>query len=447
MSPEKTIIFANTAEAFKDQLLESGNTDEGQARIRHELALSQRAFFWEKDHKVVVTPYGIPEALINHNSQVLGFQDVINVSPRELSLDLSAQVQGDIKLWTELVQLLRDNPGSKLSPYAYTPGFIQIINRLRGENVNFQVSEEPTDPNIASFLDSKAGFRQIMIELSVLHPEVKIPAGQICSTRSEAIDFVQSLFAQGKAGVIKANMGESGWGTIFLKPEDFSDVAELNSHIDRVLDGDNIWRGGLLIAEEYIHPDLSVSGGSPSTELYVDNQGHRITYSCEQVVSPSGEFLGVGVGAGSVKPEFLTTLETAANIVGQRYYDLGYRGFFDMDFVISTDGTPYAVETNTRRTGGTNVYDIARAVFGEQQSLWGYLLSQDSLRYGDQAVNAEELLARSQKLLYPMNGSKRGVIITLINTSDPVLGYVAIGDDKAEVLRLQKQIKRSLLGK
>lgn len=51
------IMIANTAEAFGALLKKMAHTPEGVRRIRHELTLSQRAFFWGGDNKLVITPY------------------------------------------------------------------------------------------------------------------------------------------------------------------------------------------------------------------------------------------------------------------------------------------------------------------------------------------------------------------------------------------------------
>lgn len=61
----RLIILANTAEAFKKQLLDTVHTPEGKLRLRHEISLSHRAFFWEGDNKVIVTPTPIPQDLLD----------------------------------------------------------------------------------------------------------------------------------------------------------------------------------------------------------------------------------------------------------------------------------------------------------------------------------------------------------------------------------------------
>ena len=117
-----------------------------------------------------------------------------------------------------------------------------------------------------------------------------------------------------------------------------------------------------------------------------------------------------------------------------------YRGFCDIDFVAAKSGNLYAVETNPRRTGGTHVYDLANLLFGHSWENQRYFLSHDSFRYGARILNAPELLKVIEPLLFPIQGQKRGVVVTSINPSDPVMGYVVIDADKKSGERLQQQL-------
>ena len=86
------IILANTAEAFKKQLLDTAHTPEGKLRLRHEISLSQRAFFWEDDNKVIVTPSPIPQELFDFNCRIMGYKNVENIVLPKESIDLCAEI-------------------------------------------------------------------------------------------------------------------------------------------------------------------------------------------------------------------------------------------------------------------------------------------------------------------------------------------------------------------
>jgi hypothetical protein len=214
----------------------------------------------------------------------------------------------------------------------------------------------------------------------------------------------------------------------------------LRETLERVLQSDPIWEDSLIVVEEFIEPDTRIAGGSPSTELFVSETSTLVTYHCGQLLDTNGGFLGVGIGEGVLSAPVRDTLERTSRIIGERYHALRYRGFFDIDFVAARDGKIYVVETNTRRTGGTHVYDLARHLFGDTWETDAYLISHDSLQYGNELMSVETLLKQIQSLLYPISSQRKGVIVTSVNAWNPVFGYVIVASDADEGKRLQQEL-------
>ena len=148
------------------------------------------------------------------------------------------------------------------------------------------------------------------------------------------------------------------------------------------------------------------------------------------------------IGKDALSEALTRKLTRIGNIIGRWYWELGYRGFFDIDFIISKDGGIYVVETNTRRTGGTHTYDLARHLFGNGWESETYLLSHDSFRYSKRRMDAEALLQKVKPILYPMMGEKKGIIVTLISEWSPVMGYIVIASNPDEGRELQKRLFR-----
>ena len=433
----RTIIIANTAEAFSKPLSRAGNTPKGKQRINHELALSQRAFFWESDNKAIVTPYKIPNLLFQTNMSSLGYRNVDNLFPKIADINLCQMIMKDKKLWTRLIGLIKQNPYTRLTPYAVTPDFITLVKELKKENVDFEVWENEDTSNIVEYLDSKIGFRE------VLATQIKIPKGFVCKSSEEVFNKVNWFLSKNKSCVIKANVGESGWGMLIIDKAKFKDNKKLIPYIKQEFANDNIWQDELFVVEEYLIVDMKIGGGSLSTEVFVSDEDLEITYSCEQILSKTGEFLGIGVGKSGFSKQIQIKLEDIAMKVGQKYRDLGYRGFFDLDFVITEDRTIYAVETNTRRTGGTHVYDLGRRIFKGSVSNWGYLISEDSFRYSSKQniLSDEKIINTVEDLLFPIKEKNNGIVITLINNVDPILGYIVVADSRKQAVSLQKKFR------
>ncbi|MDO8469990.1 MAG: hypothetical protein Q7S84_03165 [bacterium] len=438
----KAILIANTAEAFKEILGKDSHTRRGKERINHELTLSQRAFFWESDNKIVVTPYPIPSVLLEANKRALGFGNVVNLAPTSGSVNLCSSVLGDRKLLRLIAGEIRKSRCVAVSPYAVTQDFLQLVAGLKGLGLQFVVEEKPADASlwIVSYLDSKAGFRTEMLKLRSEHVEVKVPEGFVAQNVAEAQRMAEWFYKSGRSLVLKANFGESGWGIKIIREEEYTSLPAFRKAFATILKNDVIWQNTSIVVEEFVDPDTEVAGGSPSTEMLVTEQGALFLYHCGQVVNDAGAFFGVEIGRGALSNSLSRKLLVIGNIIGKRYWELGYRGYFDIDFIISKTGEIFVAETNTRRTGGTHVYDAARHLFGGEYEKEAYLLSHDSFLYHRKRMLPEELLEKLKVILYPIKGEKKGVIITLISEWSPVLGYIIIASNRSEGQKMQRRL-------
>ena len=404
-----TILVANTAEAFKGVLLKDKDTRSGAERIKHELTLSQRAFFWESDDKAVITPHLIPLPLFELNKRILGFKNVVNVAPPAGGIELSNAIAGDKQVRSLIVREARSNPQITMSPYAVTREFLGLSDQLQDE-AHIQTKERPPNKSLwtVAYLDSKAGFRAEMLKLAAEHGEIKVPQGFVAQDATEAQAMAEWFYEKGQSSILKANFGESGWGIAILKIESYSSRSVFRRQVRKLLQSDVIWQDTGIVVEQFMEPDASVAGGSPSTEVFVGEEEISILYHCGQLLNQFGGFLGVEIGRNALSETLAKKLMRIGNIIGECYWELGYRGFFDIDFIVSKDSGVYVVETNTRRTGGTHTYDLARHLFGNGWENKAYLLSHDSFHYQKKRMDAEKVLQRISPVLYPINDEANG---------------------------------------
>ena len=431
------IMVANTAEAFKRVLLKD-TSEEGIRRLSHELTLSQRAFFWGSDNKAVITPFPIPEALMDHNRKICNYTNVENRSPiKDHGANLSRPVWTDKNLRRFVTDSIKENPALTLSPYAFTDDFLWLLGKINKAGMTARCREWPRPYSLwtTAYLDSKSGFRAEMLKLAADHEEIRVPEGFVAQGIKEARQIAHWFCNQWRSVILKADFGESGWGILHLEPD-----TDWFLKLVSVVKEDVIWKQGNIVVEETIQMNLKVAGGSPSTEVFVSDDGPVITYHCGQLLNLQGGFLGVEIGNGAVLEELADQLDRIGMIIGKRYWELGYRGFFDIDFVVSRDNLIYVAETNTRRTGGTHAYDLAKHLFGDEWASRAYLLSHDSFRYTEKRMTPEEILAKLKPILYPIRGKNKGIILTLASDWDPIFGYIAIAPNRSEGRALQKQL-------
>lgn len=312
--------------------------------------------------------------------------------------------------------------------------------KLKNKKLNFVVEEKPSKGAdwLISYLDSKIGSRMEIGRIKNIHEN--IPESIFCKNKNEAIETAKWFYDNNRSCVIKANFGESGWGIIFVKKNNFKSSEEVLIYIKNEFRADSIWNNELILIEEYIAPSQKLSSGSPSSELLLSEKGFEIAYLCDQVLGDKGDFLGVALGKDLLSKNLLNKLRKISLSIGKRFWEMGYRGFFDIDFILSENGTPYVIETNMRRTGGTHVYDAVKTLLGSSFEKKAFIMSQDNFRYGDKNISEKVIIDKMEKVMYPINGDKHGLVISIINKWQPTLGFIIIGKNNNDSMDIYNEL-------
>lgn len=436
----KTIIIANIAEAFEDTINKIKDTNQKIKRIQTEHSLCDRTLLWEGDDKLVITPFKVSTEIFELNKKIFGFKNVNNLYPTNVGISLSDSIRNDKELFKKLCTFIRNNPGVRISPYCITEKFIKLIECLAEKDLKFSVAEMPNNESIwlVSYLDSKVGSRIEMNRIEGIHKNV--PESVVCKNQNEAVNVAVWFYRKNRSCVLKANFGESGWGTFFIKKEYFNNENEIVKYIHKEFNSDSIWNNDLILVEEYITPNKKISANSPSVELYLSDNGVKITYLCGQVLGVGGDFLGVAMGINLLDNKIKNELQKISLKVGKKFWKLGYRGFFDIDFVLSNNKTPFIIETNMRRTGGTHVYDAAKKILGRNWKKNYFIMSQDNFYYGDKKLNKNKVMDKMKEIMYPIEDKKEGVIVSIISNWRPVLGFIIIGESMEKTLKIYNKM-------
>jgi hypothetical protein len=156
----------------------------------------------------------------------------------------------------------------------------------------------------------------------------------------------------------------------------------------------------------------------------------------------------------------------AGELVGKKLSNLGYRGIFELDLVVSKSNKLYAVESNLRRNGGTHIHEFCKTILGKNypNNYWVHsqdltlkplkLTSKISKKEGNSknAASNKHTTERTAKNLYEhLNEylynpkTKTGLIIVnpdLIQCG--ILPILFIEKDKKSLEKLIKDIKQKL---
>ncbi|KKQ17808.1 MAG: hypothetical protein US31_C0016G0015 [Berkelbacteria bacterium GW2011_GWA1_36_9] len=436
----KNIIIANDTEAF--EFIINNIKDEAQRikKINKEHFLSSRFLFWEGDDKIVITPFPIEDALLNQAKKI-GYKNIENWYPSRVGISLSEAILRDNVLLEKLKKTINDNQGIVLSPYSFTRHFSSLVGFLREDGLKFYVDQEPLKNSewLVTYLGSKLGFRMEVQKIKNAGGKIPTPEFFICRDIEEIIDAVVWFYQKRLSCVAKVFSGEGGWGVMMIKREDYSSEVDLRKKIKLELSGDSIWNYGPYIVEEFI-PSKQNDERSPSLEVFINNKTVKITYTCNQIVDSYGRFIGILMGKNCLDINTEAKIRGIARTIGKRYSELGYRGFFDIDFIMSKKGITYPIETNVRRTGGTHVFDLTRHLFGSKWQDKIVALSSDSFYYGNNILSVKNILDKMSEINFPMKGEKKGVVVIAVDSHQPTLALVVFAPTKTEVMKIYAKL-------
>jgi len=236
---------------------------------------------------------------------------------------------------------------------------------------------------------------------------------------------------------------------VILRPGDLQgDYRALRRAIKARLDADSQMASDVVVVEELIEMDRRLGGGSPSIEMYIPAEPERdveFLYLCGQILTPSGYFFGVEMYGDVLAPALQETLEEAGLTVAREMRKLGYVGYFDMDLVAGVDGQMYAVEINTRRTGGTHAHEAAEEIYGPRYWERAAVISNNVLAFQGPPLTYAGLREVVGPLLFPMEGRREGILPTIVSSLPAGhFGYIAFGPNIARARELERTLHERL---
>lgn len=434
---QEKIVVSNLSEAFIDFLNKNPNNTGNLLDI--ELSLDDQAVLWEGDNSLVIVSHKVVPPHMRHLREALGYTNIEVLSPNRISGRLSQDIANDRDLMLEIADRTRLDPEpTYLTPYCVTSEFVSLVDKLIQQGSNVTTPEVPNRENqwVVKSVDLKSGFRKLCREFLSDSP-IRIPRGFSCDTPDQVATIAYQFSKTDTPCIIKPNDGEDGMGQSIIPPG-----ADLNFILGRVSDNPFIHQGDAVV-EEYIESDPTVR--SPSIEYRIKDRKLEYMYSCKQILSPTGTFLGVDIGPGLLPRGIKNQMVRAGNAFGGALASLGYKGIFDIDFIVSKDQKVYAVEANLRRTGATHAHATATRLFGSRYESNTFLRSSDVDPCISGQMSSEDVFLVLDDILYPHLGRDRGVIITVsAGINDGRLGYIIAGKSPQEISALQEDLHKKL---
>lgn len=431
------VVIGNIAETFAEFLSRSADPIQREELINSEAFLCDRTLVWAGDPKLVIGSY--PIAHQHFVTQQLGYEGTSYLAPQAPSHSLCRDILRETHLLESIVAYADAQRTVRLVPYATTPEFLNLVDVLREQYALQVLTPESPDRDhlwIRDYIDTKAGFRQLVTEWL---PEASrfIPMGIICRTAVQAASVVNWFNTRGEACLVKANTGENGIGIKIYSPGHTWTPDDLSAQIE----ADSYYSDDLIVVEKCIAARQQIS---PSLEVFVPERGKgqpAVTYLSKQLFLEFGDFCGIEVSQYLYKEPWYQDLRDNGLLIANRLQEMGYVGHFDLDCIIDDDGQLFLLEINSRRTGGTHVHDLARHIGGPDYIEKLSLLSFEAMSSGTIAT-ADELLEVVREFLYPMpEQNNSGLIVTVTTTlSYHRFGCLTVAPTPELALELQQQI-------
>lgn len=263
------------------------------------------------------------------------------------------------------------------------------------------------------------------------------------------MEIAEYFLGTNRGVVLKANVGAAGIGVNVFPPSEFDrSIDDNRAKIDTKVRGNPLLTTGPIIVEEYIPPDFSHHGVFPSVDSIVRPNGRVDVQAVDAMVIHHDKevvgFYGCVLGRGLFTEEQNTRLKGMSETIGQELSKLGYRGWYDVDYILSESGDFYTTECNLRRTSICYMLDLAELLFGEDYENRMAMRSNDKyIRPNLRGLSYGDLKAVLTPVLYPMNEQQRGVIITQSFRSmydRGKFGYVSIGKDQEDTRNIELQL-------
>ncbi|MEV7579547.1 GNAT family N-acetyltransferase [Streptomyces erythrochromogenes] len=177
------------------------------------------------------------------------------------------------------------------------------------------------------------------------HPRIVLPAQVRTTTRWSAARLLSARARAGRSTVLKSEHGVGGSGTTVVTAGQVRAAGGARAVLRRLP------RGPLLVEEFVEGPTEPGAVRDLTYDGFVDASGgvHEVGAALMDVTA--GAYRGATVGPGAVPDWAQGPVLAFGGAVGRELAASGYRGWFDVDFVVEAAGRPAPTETNLRLTG------------------------------------------------------------------------------------------------
>lgn len=329
-----------------------------------------------------VSPTAISDEFLSYFKSVCGNKTIRVIVPKKHSGVICSDILEDETIIESLIEAANSSKKLTMISYATTFPFLQLMKELRKRGLTIVTPEAPEEEDAwtVNFYGSKSGIRQFAGQSGSIEPDFQMASGLICVGIEDAAKIAANKYLKEHGVVIKTNKGHAGMGLLLLREGDLPEqYIDCEKAIQKLLKKESYWDTFPIIIESLIIVNPAIAGGFPNVEFKINKSGRvELLFICGMRMNTSGVFGGVEISDEVMPERIATQIVDTGFFIAERYAEAGYRGYFDVDFMVAKNGQLYITESNVRSTGGTFVFTLAERLAGRDFMHMSYILSNNS---------------------------------------------------------------------
>jgi len=403
----------------------------------------------DEEEFMYVSPKSISTAFKKYFQDLVGAKKINIVVPKKITGLVCKDFYNDKPLFNQFIKRARRYKKVTLVSYASSPQFLDLKDKIKNLKINISTPEAPeVDCSwTVNFYGSKSGIRQLAQQSTALEPDFIMPEGIICVGKLDAARIAANRYITDNGVVIKTNKGSSGNGVLIFRNGDLpKDYKQCEKAIYSIFNKNDYWDRYPIIIEDLISVNLDNGSSFPNIEFKIHKNGKiEMLYYCLMMVTKDGVFYGIDMHENVINERLAARIVDTGYYIAERYAAAGYRGHFDIDMIATKYNQVFVNESNTRNTGGTDVYKIALELIGRDFLSDSYVISRS--KYDISYIkrpSLKHILTILKPILYNKK-MKEGVVISSENIiRQKELIYIIFGNTKRRAYQIEKEMTRLL---
>ena len=349
----------------------------------------------------------------------------------------------DKQLFGEIITKAKKYHKVTLISYASSPEFLELKERMIQLGINVVTPEAPELENAwtVNFFGSKSGIRQLAQQSRAEEPDFIMPDGVICVGKLDAAKIAANRYIKEKGVVLKTNKGSGGQGVLIFRDGELpKDYKSCEKRIYELLSEDGYWERFPIIIEELINVNYATPGAFPNIEFKIHKSGKiEMLYYCVMMVTKEGKYYGLDIHEDVINERTAARIIDTGYYIAEKYAEAGYRGHFDIDMIASNSKHIYVDESNTRNTGGTDIYKLVYDLYGEDFFSDVYVINRNNYKFNNQeTVSFRKIIDTLKPILYDKKKKEGLILSSSASLQSNQLLYTVLGKNKKKAYELQE---------